>query len=207
MSQETLLPPSDIPNLSSLHARTEWASLLRVFVGGGSSDTIAHALFVNFVRLYDAAIGEYELGRQEILAFHGRPPNQFGVGHIAQATTHFESCIWHLERFIKHARALRSLRSAELELKAIIPRDISFLNQSAEKQITRVRHTLAHLEGAALGGDLPQGNSVALMPLERGLSIAAHTISWSDLTQWLCDAHACIEKLARFKSPPPDGGA
>jgi hypothetical protein len=177
-----------------------------MFVCGGSSDTVAHVLFVNCIRLHDAAIREYELGRQAILAFHGRAPDHFGIGHIAQATTHFEGCIWHLERFIKHMRALRSLKSAEIELKAIISRNLSFLSQPAENQITQLRHMLAHLEGAALRGQLPKGTSIALMPLERGLTMSSHTISWSDLAQWLRDAHACIEKLARFKSSPLEGG-
>ncbi|SFK45055.1 hypothetical protein [Rhodanobacter glycinis] len=207
MPQDTIIPPSDIPDLSSLRAQTEWAALLRFFVGGGSSDAVTHALFVNAVRLHDAAIQEYGLGRQAILGFHSCAPDQFGISYIAQATTHFESCIWHFERFIKHARALRSLKSAEIELKAIIPRDLSFLNQSVEHQITQLRHTLAHLEGAALRGQLPQGTSVSLMPLEHGLSISNHVILWSDLAQWLCDAHACIKKLAGFKSSPPEEGA
>jgi hypothetical protein len=207
MPQDILLPPSDIPDLSSLRAQTEWAALLRFFVGGGSSDTVAHALFVNSIRLHDAAIQEYGLGRQAILEFHSCAPGQFGIGYIAQATTHFESCIWHLERFIKHARALRSLKSAEIELKAIISRDLSFLSQSTENQITQLRHTLAHLEGAALRGKLPQGTSVSFMPLEHGLSISNHVILWSDLAQWLRDAHACIKRLALFKSSPPKGEA
>jgi len=207
MPQNNLFPPTQIPDLSALNPQSEWATLLRVFVGNGPSDHIAHTLWVNSVRLLDAAICEYSLGRAASLAFHARKPEHFGIGYITQASTHFESCIWHLERFIKHTRALRSLKFAEIELKALIPSNLSFLSQSAESQITQLRHTLAHLEGAALRRELPQGASIALLPLESGLSISGHAITWGNLVQWLRDAHACIEQVIRFQPASVQVGA
>jgi hypothetical protein len=199
MAKDNLIPPVDIPDLSDLQAQAEWTAVTRALCGGGSSDLVAHTLQVNCIRLLDASIRDYSLGRNAILSFHTRTPEQFGIGYIIQATTHFESCIWHLERFIKHIRALRSLKSAESELKALIPRNLSFLHQAAESQITQLRHTLAHLEGTALDGKVPQGTSIALMPLNGGLSISNHVINWNDLVQWLRDAHSCVERLAQFK--------
>jgi hypothetical protein len=202
MSQSHL-PPQDIPDLSSLSAQTVWAATGRFFFGGGSTDAVTQTLLVNGVRLLDASVRDYSLGRDAILAFHASTLNELRIGRVAQATTHFESCIWHLERFIKHARAIRARRATESELKALIPSNASFLNQSAEHQITSLRHVLAHLERAALNGELPQGQSVALLPVEDGLSISTHTINWQDLAQWLRDAHACVERLARYRPSSP----
>lgn len=194
-----LLPPTTVPDLSALQAHGEWSLLMRGLGGGGSRDHIAQTLLTNCIRLLDAAVNDYCLGAYALNQFHARDPRHFALGHILRATTHFESCIWHFERFIKHAKALRSLKSAEADLKLIIPSGLSFLRQDAEAQITKLRHTLAHLEGAAQRGELPSGKLIALMPIVDGLSIGDQTISWSDLARWLTDAHDCVNRLASFK--------
>jgi hypothetical protein len=198
---DNLLPPTDLPDLSKLHAWSEWAVIVRAIGGGGSRDHTAHVLLANAVRLLDAAIGDYQLGRAEVMKFHSRDLSEFAIGYIMRATTHFESCIWHFERFIKHARALRSLKNAERELRALIPRSLSFFAKDSEHAITQLRHTLAHLEGAALREELPQGTKIALLPLEDGLTISSHKILWRQLAEWLSEAHKCVEALANFRSP------
>lgn len=173
--------------------------------GGGSRDHTAQILLTNGVRLLDAAIGDYQLGRSELLEFHARDP-EFAFGRIMRATTHFESCIWHLDRFIKHADALRRLKNAEPELKALIPKDLSFFAGSANA-ITSVRNTISHLEKEAFHGELPQGTKILLVPLEDGLSISSHEISWQQLVDWLTQAHKCAEALANFRHSTRAGGA
>ena len=207
MSNEFVLPPVDIPDLSKLNALSEQAIIVRVLGSGGSSDHTAQVLLTNTVRLLDASIGDYQLGRQAILAFHARDPSQLAFGYLMRATTHFESCVWHLERFIKHVRALRSLKSAEPELKALVPKGLKCFQQASEHMITNLRHTLAHLEGAALRGELPPGATIALAPIEVGLRIAGHTIEWESLAGWLRDAHKCVEDLANFRPSPAQAGA
>jgi hypothetical protein len=190
-----------------LHAWSEWAAIVRAIGGGGSRDHTAHVLLTNAVRLLDASIGDYQLGRSEVLKFYARDPSHFAISYIMRATTHFESCIWHFERFIKHARALRGLKTAEPELKAMIPRNLNFFSQDAERAITQLRHTLAHLEGAALNGELPQGATIALLPLADGLRISSHVILWQQLADWLVHAHRCVESLANFRAPASTDGA
>lgn len=199
VSLMNLLPPATVPDLSALQAQSEWSILMRVLGGGGSQDQLAQTLVTNCIRLLDAAVNEYCSGAYAINQFHARDPSHFALGHIFRATTHFESCIWHFERFIKHAKALRSLKSAETELKQLIPAALSFLKQDAEGQITKLRHTLAHLEGATQRGDLPPGKLIALMPTSDGLIVGDHAISWDDLALWLEDAHDCVKRLSNFK--------
>jgi len=199
MASNPLAQPKDIPDLSGLAAQAAWMYMLRGLGGGGSPDHVAYTLQLNCVRLGDAAIGDYEFGRRAIELFYARRPEDLPLGYIIQATTRFESCIWHLERFIKHARALRSLQSAEIDLKASIPKNTSFFQQSAEKQITRFRHTLAPLEGKAQKGELPQGKSIALDARSDGLWISDQIIKWHDLARWLSEAHSCVERLASYR--------
>lgn len=202
MSPNSLIPPPDIPDLAHLKSQAESVVLLRGLAGGGSQDHITHTLHLNCVRLLDATIRDYQLARHAIHCFHACRPSQFGIADIMRASTHFENCIWHFERFIKHVRALRSHKEAEPGLKALLPSSMSFLKPTAERSITQLRHTLAHLENTALSGKLPPGSLITLLPLEDGLCIAEHTIRWDDLAQWLTDAHQCIEKLATFRQPP-----
>ena len=206
MSQENLLPPTNLPDLSRLHPWSERAAILRVMGGGGSRDYTAQVLLANGVRLLDAAIGDYQLGRSEVLEFHARDASEFAIGYIMRATTHFESCIWHLDRFIKHARALRSLENAESELKELIPKDLSFLAES-DNAITNLRNTISHLDKVLDNKELPQGAIIVLAPLKDGLSISSREISWQQLVDWLTEAHKCAEALANFRPPACAGGA
>jgi hypothetical protein len=201
------LPPADIPDLSALPAMAEWMIVSRGIAGRGAADSTAFALQMNCVRLLDGAISSYERGRMLLKSFHTREPSTFGLGFVVSAGTSFECCIWHFERFIKHARALRSSNLAELALRGLIPSKLGFLAQSVESRVTKLRHTLAHLEGAAVRGEVSQGTSIALMPLELGLTVGSHQISWPELSAWLTEAHATVVALANFKPGTDASGA
>jgi hypothetical protein len=198
MPQENLLPPLELPDLSDLPAQSEWMALRRGLAGGGSKDHTAYTLQANCVRLLDAALRDYDFGRHEIAQFHARPPSAFGLTSLIAASSHFESCIWHLERFIKHARALRALKSAETELKQIIPKGLSIFEPSVESRITALRHMVSHLERAAQRGELPPGTSIMPMCREHGLTLSQYVIGWDELAQWLRDAHECVSNIAKF---------
>jgi hypothetical protein len=118
------------------------------------------------------------------------------------STTHFEGCIWHFERFIKHVRALRACPTAEPELKALAPKSSVFLQGEVEGKLTQLRHTLAHLEKRASSGQIPQGASLALLPVKNGLQISDHSLTWDELASWLTEAHECSARLASFRPAP-----
>jgi len=79
-----------------------------------------------------------------------------------------------------------------------VPRNISFLNSSAEKQIVGLRHTLAHLEEKALQGLLPQGTTITLLAIADGLCLGDHLVTWKDLAAWLQDVDKCASDLADY---------
>jgi hypothetical protein len=114
------------------------------------------------------------------------------------ASGHFENCIWHLERFITHAQALRSAQSAPDDLKALIPRTLSFLQSSVKRRVKQMRNSLAHLEREALKGHLPQGSNLASLALITGLEVGSHRIAWDELVAWLRDTHSCASALADY---------
>jgi len=195
---ESITPPTSIPDLSELGARSEWFAICRYFRRGGSGDHSAYVLEANIIRLADAAVHDYRIAEQCIGQYHQRDPSTFGLAPLVLATTHFESCVWHLERFIKHAKALRSCQTAEPELKALIPRNSIFLHGEIEGRFTKLRHTLAHLETSPSLSNIASGSSLALLPVAEGLIVANHKLSWSDLSSLLIAAHQCACQLAEF---------
>jgi hypothetical protein len=169
-----LIPPENLPALDATPHAPRMA-LRRIFQQGGAQEHRAYVLQLNAVRLADSTVAEYELARSAIAAFHGEN-QEVGIRFINRASGHFESCIWSFERFMKHAKALRSATFVPDDLRDLVPRKSSFLQPAVEKQVTRMRHTLAHLEKDALKGLLPQGSNIILLALESGLSVGIHVI-------------------------------
>ena len=196
-----VLPPTDLPDLGTLPLLTPFMAIRRYFLGAGLMQHEAYVLQFNAVRLADCALAEYSAARDVIAKFHSDHSSP-GVHYYHRASGHLENCIWAIERFVKHAKALRSAQFVPPDLATLIPRKASFLQSKVESRITRMRHTLAHLEGAALKGELPEGSSIALLPLKSGLTVATHVIQWSELTQWLKDINASASLLADYRASP-----
>jgi hypothetical protein len=192
------LPPADLPGLSELRPLAGWFGVLRALTGAGSDDRVAYTLQANSIRLSQAAISEYQLGVLAVKNFHEKRQELSALHWAVVSVNHFESCLWHLERFLKHCRALRGSVSAEPDLKRIIPRTLQIFEQDAESRITRLRHRLAHLEKAAQNSELPQGSSIMLRPVRSGLILADIQISWLELAAWLREAHSIVERLIEF---------
>lgn len=191
-------PPFDLPTLEELKPLAGWLGVVRALAGGGSGDYTAYALQANAVRLCQAAISEYQQGVAAVRAFHQNRQDLTALHWIIVSVNNFESCLWNLERFIKHARTLRSLVSAESELKRLIPRNLSFFQQDAESRITRLRHRISHLESAVLKGEIADGGDIMVRPVERGLTLGNMEICWEELEEWLRDVHTIAERLAEF---------
>lgn len=177
-----------------------WFGVLRALAGVGSDDHVAYVLQTNCIRLSQAAIQEYQLGAQSVEHFHEALWGLTGIHLVIVAANHFESCLWNLERFIKHAKALRSLESAEMDLKKLIPRSLLIVQQHAESRITRLRHKIAHLESAAQNFELPEGENIVLRPVKNGLVLGNEVITWAELEKWLRETHRVAEQLAEFRS-------
>lgn len=191
-------PPADLSNLGELRPLAGWFGVLRALAGAGSGDHVAYVLQANSVRLCQATISEYQLAVLAVQHFHEKRQELTALHWAIVSANHFESCLWHLERFIKHCRALRGSVSAEPDLKRIIPRKLQIFEQDAESRITRLRHRLAHLEKAAQDNELPQGSSIMLRPVRSGLILGDLQISWIELEAWLREAHCIVEKLIEF---------
>lgn len=198
MEQPDSFPPKGLPTLKELRPLAGWFGVLRALTGAGSNDFVAVSLQSNTIRLCQAAISEYQLGIQAIEAFHKTLRDLTPLHWATVSVGHFESSLWHLERFIKHAKALRSLHTAEMDLRKIIPKSLAIFKQDAERRITRLRHRIAHLESVIQKREFPQGSSIMLRPTKTGLLLGSECIAWAELEQWLRDAYDVSEKLTEF---------
>jgi hypothetical protein len=178
-------------------------ALKRLLQSAGAKDHKTYTLQLNAVRLADIALGQYGAGREAVLAYHAKRRG-IGITFILRASGHFEACVWALERFVKHVKALRGAPFTPTDLKRLMPRNLRFLKSSAEKQIVGLRHTLAHLEHKALQGKLPQGSTIVLLAVGDGLCVGDHLVTWQDLAAWLQDVHKCASDLADYM---PDQGS
>jgi hypothetical protein len=156
---ENIQPPKSMQDLSHLPAHSGRMALRRIFQSGGAKEHKTFTLQLNAVRLADLALREYNLGRQAALEFHTERRGLV-ITFILRASGHFETCILTLERFMKHVKALRGANFVHPDLKRMLPREISFLKSTAEKQLVGLRHTLAHLEERAVKGKLPQDATI-----------------------------------------------
>jgi hypothetical protein len=194
---ENILPPKSIPNLSRLTAHSGRMALRRIFQSGGAKEHKTFTLQLNAVRLADLALREYASGREAALEFHTKRQG-LGITFILRASGHFETCILAFERFVKHVKALRRANFVHPDLKRMLPREISFLKSSAEKQIVSLRHTVSHLEERAVKGKLPQDATIVLLATSDGLYLGDHLVPWNDLVTWLEDMHKCASDLADY---------
>lgn len=191
--------PENLPDLTRLSPSSEAMAIRRYFLGAGDLKHEAHVLQLNAVRLSDNALAEYTLARDAVLKYHDSTGP--GITHILRASGHLENCVWAIERFIKHAKALRANVFVPEELARSIPKNLSVLSSNTERAVTRMRHTLAHLEGQLLKGELPEGSDVILLPKKQGLGVGKHLIPWVDLVQWIIDINACAALLSEYRAP------
>ena len=198
-------PPIDLPDLGDLRPLAAWFGILRVLSGSGSDDRVAYGLQANSIRLCQAAISEYQLGQAAIRSFHATLGGLTPLHWLVVSIRHFESMLWHLERFIKHAKALRSACTAEIDLKHLIPRQLAFFQDKAESRISKLRHSIAHLEQDIQNSKFPEGESMMLRPTRRGLELGAECIEWAELEAWLREAYEVSSKLVEF-SPNAEKG-
>lgn len=194
MSEE--YPPT-IPDLSALTPSSSTMFMNNMFRGSGPKDHIAYALVMNFVRLTDRAVREFETGRKEIEAFW-QPEGDLRLGAAIRAMGHFEGAIDALKRSINHLKQLRASRRVPPSLKALLPRDTALLRGSVEGKITDMRDAVQHLEKDIVNEKIAPGQALVLAPRKYALELGPHSLRYDDLASWIAEAHALARLLRDY---------
>lgn len=184
----------EMPDLSGLFAKTSLdVALNRMFCGGGPKDPTSYALLMNFNRVVDILIEDYEAARrsmQEATQATGDVP----LHALLSAIGHFESCVTNTLRAIRFAQRLRNKSRG-----VIVPRKLSVLAGVVEQRVRDLRNAIEHLDGQVTGDDWKPGNPLCLMAHESRIELAGLAIGYSELAQWITDLHALAADTAQYK--------
>jgi len=158
-----------------------------------------YGLSMNAIRLSDLSVREYQSGRNALRDFHNEPTKVL-ISPVVLATGHFETCLWAVERTLKHVKAIRSCLFAPTDMKDLLPKGLVLLRGTEESMLTDMRHSLAHLERDILEGkDIPETTNLCLMAEGKGLRLGSLTVPFEHLADWIRELHGCAERLASYK--------
>jgi len=181
-----------IPDLSDLSKVSLSFAFSRIFLASGPESYAQYALVMNYIRLVDLAVAEYQEGRE--LALRYWEPGQ-SLGAMIRASGYFEACLSNVKRSLNHLKVIRSYKDFPPELKGRLPRQLKVLRGSAEKQITAIRDAIQHLERDIQNLDVKQDNPICLMLEFEQLMLGNYSISYQELSEWLKELHQCATKI------------
>ncbi len=190
----------EAPDLSSLKECSTLFAVRRIFQRAGPPDYQAYGLTVNYIRLVDIAIREYESGRSMLSRF-AETTRSAGLNLMFAASSHFEICVDAVKRSVNHLKKIRGHPNVPQSMKDLLPRNLTVLTGQVEKQITDMRDAIQHLEKDILKGQIVAGQPLCVMPEEDGLALGGHKIHFHDLARWLRELHERAEALAHYWEP------
>lgn len=171
----------------------------RVFMQGGPKERLAFGLAMNLLRMTDLAIREYTLGREAILNYANDSHKELQLGSAIRSSAHFEICIDALKRNINLIKAIKSNPNVPLSLKDNFPRGTKLLSGDAERKISTMRHAIQHLDERIMRGEIKEGESFALQPMNKTLELGKFSIQYVELNEWLQEAYILAEKVASYQ--------
>jgi hypothetical protein len=184
-----------IPNLSDLSKISIHFAVCRVFLASGPKSYAQYALIMNYIRLVDLAISEYQDGRD--LALRYWEPGE-SLGAMIRAAGYFEACLSNLKRALNHLKIIRSHKGLPKNLKDRLPRQLKVLHGSTEGQITAIRDAIQHLERDIQNLDVKQDNPICLVLEFEKLVLGNYSISYQKLSAWLKELHQCATKIHSY---------
>ena len=189
----------DAPDLSGLGELSTLFAARRIFQRAGPTHHEVYALTMNYIRLVDTAIREYENGRRMLSRFE--EATSAGLNLMFRASSHFEVCIDALKRALNHLKKLRAHKDVPQSMKDLLPSKLLVLTGTVEGHMTTMRDAIQHLEKDILKGEIVAGQALCLMPVEDGLELGDYKIHFRDLAKWLRELHQRAEALAHYWEP------
>lgn len=165
-----------------------------VLAHGGPRDDILRRHFVNFVRLADLCVAEYERARLHLT--DSLPGSDNRLGSLLSAIAHLELCVICVRRTMNALDSVvRHPESPE------IPRIDRRAISAFENSLRPTRDTIVHIESDISKGDIAMGESHVLMVSEDGrtASIGSHNLRLTDLGNAIRRLHALAGELAEYR--------
>ncbi|MFF1613528.1 hypothetical protein ACFVYA_37665 [Amycolatopsis sp. NPDC058278] len=197
LSQEGLA----IPPVDHLSNRSVTNILLdRAFSGvpaGIPPDRILVGLFVNFARLTDKALREYDAARTELLAYVA-PGTSLQTSRYLRAIDHMENCISALHRTVLNARALR-----ENKIGRAGPR----LTERQERRLAYSRNAIEHadekLTGTSKIKNFGRTDPFSLRLANTSTVIGDNVLTYQEIVSAMSKCHNNIEIIRGVPTGEP----
>lgn len=205
----------DVPLKPDAFARY-WLS--SIFINPASTRYEINALASTYIRLVSAGLVEYEEGSKRLRDFWATHTS-FNLGAMHRSISHFESCIFNLNRATNCFRRLRGDRLHDSVAVALRQQKFCFSQDEIADRIREMRNEIIHLENSVLDGQIAQGHSFTLRPdgpevphpteenqtlktIDR-LVIGAHEILFRELAQWLQEMADAVARITEALPCPP----
>ena len=200
----------ELPQTPALGSASTQYWLHTFFIGPPSSRYEVVALVNTYVRLVSAAVVEYDEGSKRLREFWSTH-DAINLGAMHRSVSHFESCIFNMNRATNCFRRLRAGRYDDLLAIAIKQQKTDFARDDVANRIRDIRNEVHHLEDSLLKGLVVEGQSFALkaggpeLPhpsvdlqtvktIDR-LQIGSLEVTFCDMVKWLEEMVSVIERL------------
>lgn len=183
----------EMPDLSELSSASSIDSALnRMFSGGGSKDPVSHALQINFNRMVDMLVENYEAARRYQTIASTRD-GSVPLHALITAIGLFENCITTALRAISFARRLKNHTRGRMISKQ------SVLSDSVGDRIRELRNAIEHLDRDLASGNWVKWHAYCLIPKEDHIILGEQRIDYLELAGWITQLHGIAQETAQYK--------
>lgn len=167
------------------------AALNTVLRRAGSKDHILRRSILSFIRLTDNAILAHRLAREDLLSYL---EDRRALSRYFTSIAHLEFCITNTRR------ALRFLDIVTRSRGPVIDRTMRRSIEAYARAIPEIRNTIEHIDEKIESGELPPGQSMALIISDDGesLEIGSCSIRLDHLATLLRRLHSIALELADY---------
>ena len=194
----------DMPRVDHLSNRGALNVLLDRTVAGvpyamPSTHTMT-GLFMNFVRLTDKALREYDAARSELITYL-EPSDGLRTGAYLRAIDHVENCVSACHRAALNAKALRVNR---------VGRSAPRLTRLQEERLAHLRNAVEHSDERLLG---PKSKTIpafskaepfSLRLANSSMMIGHHVLTYKQLVAVMTKNYRTVELSAASRPAHPD---
>jgi hypothetical protein len=157
-------------------------------------------LFMNFSRLTDKALREYDAARAELLLYVS-PHVGLGTSSYLRAIDHMENCISAVHRAVLNAKALRTNK---------IGRAGPHLTSRQEQRLTHLRHAIEHSDEKLLGKrksksspPFDKADPYSLRLANTSMVIGNNVLTYKELVSAMTKCHRTIEVIRGVATGTP----
>lgn len=183
-----------MPDLTHLAPRISLNYLLnRVFANRGPKDALANARVVNFIRIIDVVVVDYQNLRGALIEY--LTTDNGHLSPIYDAISFAEECLSNLHRAVLLSEAIRRDQQGPPIEKTRL------LSTKASSDIHAFRVSIQHLDGMLADGSWVPPSAHCLAINDDGLEFYENKISYASLAQSIERLHRLADDLSNYEEP------